>query len=614
MKIYKKYDEIPERYRFDLDDLLKGQTIEELIEKWEKIRREINEVKDSKYDSSDAFLDYLKKEAEAEVLFNRIYNYISNNLNTNVVSPKFNSLYQIIFNKNAELEREAGSEINRIYKNAKKLKEWTKLKEFAVYKKNILDILESKKFALKPEVEEYLNSTSSGRPSLSNVFGIISDSETDYGFATDSKGKQHKITDGNFIKLLSSKDQNLRKSAYINYYKGQYKHRQSLTSLLLAHFKRISVDAKARKYHSAVQSLTWNDRVDDNLLTTIYTNVQDNMSLIHKFYETKAQFFTKKFGKKPQKWDHQLKLFNVKDTYKIEEAQKLVQEALKPLGKEYSSVVENAFKQRWVDYVNVENKRSGAYSIGASYGIDKIYILMNYDYTIKSVSTLAHEMGHSLHSYYSNKNQPQELSQYPIFLAEIASVFNQLMLMDYLLQNNKSDKLRFLLLEEAMTEFVGTIIRQIQWSNYEYELYSAMDKELPLNSFEDVEQLYERVIKKYLTNKDQQKLEKAKNKYENIRAVNVPHFYYSFYVYKYAVGYIAANAFFQKYKMHGKTALDDYINNFLSAGSSDWPVEILKKAGIDLYDKNIYQLAFGNFKSMLDEYISLGKKLFKNKK
>ncbi|MGY6171777.1 oligoendopeptidase F [Candidatus Mycoplasma pogonae] len=614
MKIYKKYSDIPEQYRFDLEYLLEGKDIDFWIKKTEKMYRDLIVIKDSKYDSSEAFLAALKKNEKLELITNKLHNYVSNKLNTNIVDTEMNQLVAKLEELETELAKEMGNESTRLFKNSKKVKQWLKLPEFAIYKKNLELELASQKHYLKPEIEEYVLKTSNIEADPESIFSILTDSEIDYGYAIDSKGKKHKITDGTYFVLLESPDEALRKDAHKKYLASQYKHRQSLAKLLIQKFKKTSVTAELRKYNSAVEALTYNDRVDEKLLNILFENIQKNMFLFHKFNDAKKKFFKLKFNKKMQAYDRLLKLVNIKNRYSVEESQVLVAKALEPMGKEYSNIVQKAFVERWVDYINVPNKRSGAYSIGQSYGLDKKYILMNFDYTLESVSTLAHEMGHSMHSYYSDKTQPQELASYPIFLAEIASIFNELMLTDYLLKNSKSDELRFFVLGEAIRAFQNTVVRQIIFAQYEYQVYKALDKKVPLSNFEDLEAIYEAVEAKYMSEKQIRSRAKAKDKKANIIAVTIPHYYYNFYVYKYALGYIIANAFFQKYKQDGKSAIDNYIKNFLSAGSRKWPVELLKDAGVDLYDSQVYNTAFKNLDTLVSDYIRLGNKIFNKKK
>lgn len=275
---------------------------------------------------------------------------------------------------------------------------------------------------------------------------------------------------------------------------------------------------------------------------------------------------------------------------------------------EYPEIVKKAIDERWIDYINVPSKRSGAYSIGGAAGMKKIYILMNFDGTLESVNTLCHEMGHSMHSYFSNKCQSPLRSSYPIFLAEIASIFNELLLNDYLISKSKNIQQQFYLLDSSINDFIGTVLRQTMWSNFEFDLYNAIDENKPLNTYEEIEKLYVENEKKYSTTSKSIKLGDPRNVY----SVMVPHFYYYFYVYKYALGYIVANVFFQKYKQEGQEALKNYINKFLSAGDIDWPANILKDAGVDIYNEDIYNLAFEVLNQKVDKYIKLGKKIFKN--
>lgn len=229
---------------------------------------------------------------------------------------------------------------------------------------------------------------------------------------------------------------------------------------------------------------------------------------------------------------------------------------------------------------------------------------MNFDFTINSVHTLAHELGHSLHSYYSDLHQDYHNSSYPIFLAEIASIFNELMVDDYLLKNQDDDKLKFDIVFQKISTFISTVQRQVIWADYEATLYKKMDSGELTGSYDDFVKIYEQIIKKYKPNDDEI------DEKSFIYSVIVPHYYYGYYVYKYAIGYLAANVFFQKYKKEGKTAIKNYIENFLSKGGSDWPSEILKQAGVDLSDPEMYRQAFSVLESQIDEYIRLGKKIF----
>ncbi|MGL5204759.1 MAG: oligoendopeptidase F [Metamycoplasmataceae bacterium] len=609
MKIYKKYKDIPKKYQFDLEYLLEGKKIEDLIKKYFKLLEIKILEKDSKYESSENYLKHLKNSEKTSILANKISNYISNNISINVVSPEFHKLQDDLEFKLFEFNKRLGSETNRFFAHEDKLKEWIKLPSFETYKKDILFVLDGKKHKLSNEIEEFIKKISRAEISSADVFSILYNSELNYKEAISKSGKKIKISLANRTSLLKSSDESIRKSTYTNWTDAYLQHKGTFSNLLYQHFKHISTWSLERKYDSSVAALIDEDQVDTRLLETLYNSVQKNNYNFQRFLKLKKEFFAIKFKKPMREWETMWPLVSVEVDYSIEQMQNEVHLALKPLGKEYHEKVKEMFHERWIDYIPVDNKRSGAYSIGGSYGLDKKYILMNFDGSIRSVATLAHEIGHSMHSYFSDNEQPIHLASYPIFLAEIASIFNELMLQDYLINKTNDYKLKFHLLSEAIEDFEGTVRRQTMWSNYEYDLYNLIDKGKPISTFDAIKEVYAKNAKKYELKKNQ-KFDKDS---KLIAAVIVPHFYYDFYVYKYAIGFIVANAFFQKYKNGGKLELENYINKFLKAGARDWPVQILKDAGIDLYNTSIYDQAFDILKTKIDEYERIGRKLFKKR-
>ena len=605
MKQYKKYSDVPSKYKFDLNFLLEGKKIEDLID---LLFKELNKelvIKDSKYNDEKTYLEYLKNQEKTTILFNKISNYISNNLSINVVDRNFNKLSEELSFRFFNFQKELGSETNRIFKNESKLKKWIKLKEFEPFKKDIEFVLEQKKHKFANEIEEFIKRISRADIDAYELFSIITNSELDYKYATSSKNKKIKISPANRMHLMLNKDEQIRKTTQKNWINAYLDHKNSLSSLLYQHIKSISIWSLERKYNSTIESLINEDKVDVKLLETLYSHVKENTNIFVKYKQAHKKFFKIKYKKQFKSWDSYLPLVKIQNNYTIEESQSIVKEALKPMGKEYCSILDKMFKENWVDYCIVDNKRSGAYSIGNTYGVDKKLILMNHDGKLESVSTLAHEAGHSIHSYFSDKNQPYNLSQYPIFLAEIASIFNELMLNDYLINNTKDLKTKFYLLSKSIDDFDATVRRQTMWSEYEFNLYNKIDQGEAFSTFDLIKEVYKDVAKKYSS--PDVKFNKDEDLYG---AIMVPHYYYDFYVYKYAIGYLVANYFFNQYKKEGKKALENYINNFLKKGSFDWPLDLLKKAGVDLYDKNFYIDAFKQLEEKVDQYIKLGKKIF----
>lgn len=607
LKKYNSYSDVEEKYKWDIEDILGNKTYQQLEDEYFDLYSKIIEIKDSKYNSLDQYVEYIELSKKFLILGNRISNYLDNKLNINIVDPTINKTISLFETKSQEYAKKLGSEANRIFQHKDKIKTWINDNRLIEVKKDLEATLQELDHKLSDDVENYLNDTASGSPVPEDIFSIISDSEVDFGNVL-IKNKKIKITEGNRIALLKNKDEQVRKDVYFNYLNGYLKNKQSLARLLYQHIKEISVNALYRKYNSSLESILLQDHVDKKLLSIIYDAVQKHMYIFKKYNNAKKQFFKAKFNKKLEKWDYFLDLVNVKSSYTIEEAQKILLDVISIMPYEYPEVVKKAIDERWVDYINVPSKRSGAYSIGGAAGMKKIYILMNFDGTLESVNTLCHEMGHSMHSYFSNKCQSPLRSSYPIFLAEIASIFNELLLNDYLISKSKNIQQQFYLLDSSINDFIGTVLRQTMWSNFEFDLYNAIDENKPLNTYEEIEKLYVENEKKYSTTSKSIKLGDPRNVY----SVMVPHFYYYFYVYKYALGYIVANVFLQKYKQEGQEALKNYINKFLSAGDIDWPANILKDAGVDIYNEDIYNLAFEVLNQKVDKYIKLGKKIFKN--
>ncbi|WP_228846678.1 M3 family oligoendopeptidase [Metamycoplasma hominis] len=571
LKKYNSYSDVEEKYKWDIEDILGNKTYQQLEDEYFDLYSKIIEIKDSKYNSLDQYVEYIELSKKFLILGNRISNYLDNKLNINIVDPTINKTISLFETKSQEYAKKLGSEANRIFQHKDKIKTWINDDRLIEVKKDLEATLQELDHKLSDDVENYLNDTASGSPVPEDIFSIISDSEVDFGNVL-IKNKKIKITEGNRIALLKNKDEQVRKDVYFNYLNGYLKNKQSLARLLYQHIKEISVNALYRKYNSSLESILLQDHVDKKLLNIIYDAVQKHMYIFKKYNNAKKQFFKAKFNKKLEKWDYFLDLVNVKSSYTIEEAQKILLDVISIMPYEYPEVVKKAIDERWIDYINVPSKRSGAYSIGGAAGMKKIYILMNFDGTLESVNTLCHEMGHSMHSYFSNKCQSPLRSSYPIFLAEIASIFNELLLNDYLISKSKNIQQQFYLLDSSINDFIGTVLRQTMWSNFEFDLYNAIDENKPLNTYEEIEKLYVENEKKYSTTSKSIKLGDPRNVY----SVMVPHFYYYFYVYKYALGYIVANVFFQKYKQEGQEALKNYINKFLSAGDIDWPANILK--------------------------------------
>ncbi|MGZ9432810.1 M3 family oligoendopeptidase [Mycoplasma sp. 613B] len=604
MKSYKKYSDIPEKYRFDLESLLENKKIEVIIQEYWISKNEELKYKDSKYENIESFIYFKELENKNELKLNKIINYLSNKLSINSVDPIISKIQVKFENDLDEFNKQNGSEINRLYKNIDKVKEWIKDERLKSFKYELTQILDFQKHKLSDEIENFLLDINKANPDFSEIFQVLSDVETDLGYGITSKNKKIKITHSNYSLLMKNKDRNLRKTTFNSYLNSYFKNKNTYAKLLIQHFSRISTFALKRKYNSSVESFISEDYIEENMLQTLFNNVKKLKPLLKKFQKYDSLFFKAKFNQKKEYYDSFVDLVDKKEIYSVEEAQEIYKKSLSIMGQEYNDVSQKAFNERWIDYMNCDGKTSGAYSISNAYGLDKIFISMNWDYTLESVLTLAHEMGHSMHTYYSNKNQDQNNAEYPILLAEIASIFNELVVSDYLKENAKNDLAKLQILRKNIQDFISTVVKQTFWSNYEYHVYNAIDKNQEISTFDDLAKIYSNTYKEYFASG-------FKNEKSLIFATIVPHFYLDFYVYKYAIGFLVANYFFNDYKINGPKSLENYIHNFLSAGGKDKPSIILQEAGINLKNDDLYINSFQILSKNIEEYTKLGKKIFK---
>ncbi|WP_322910890.1 oligoendopeptidase F [Mycoplasmopsis felis] len=606
-KQFSSYKDIPKQYKFDLDDILKGKQIDSLIEEFKSIKEQRIKIKDSKYNSIEEYLADIDLSEKETILSFKIHNYISNNLNTDLINPVYKKLDNDFNFLNHELDKRFGSEENRFFANIEKMKIWKNDPRLLSYKRHIEDQISYFEHKLDDNIEEYLIKTSIGQPDPHKIFSILSNSELDYGIIKTKNGKKIILNPTNYHQLLKNDDEEIRKQTYTKYWNAYISHKDTFAELLYQHFKSLTTEAEIRKYKSAVNMLTSKDKVSDAILLKLFEKVSQSRNILKTYKKWNDKFYKIKFKKDKKIWDSARELVNVKTNYTVSEMNELAKESLKPFGSEYYEQVNKAINENWIDYMSTKTKRSGAYSIGGTYGIDKKYILMNFEGTLRSVETLVHELGHSMHSYFSDKNQDLQGSQYPIFLAEIASIYNELMLSDYLLKNSKDDKFKFKILDSMIQGFIGTVLKQVNWANYEYDLYQGIASGQVSSSYDSISKVYYQNNSKYsLTNQKYSIL-------NTIQSIYVPHYYYGFYVYKYAIGHLVGIYFFKKYKTEGQTALKNYIDNFLSAGGSDYPINILKKVGVDLEDNQFYEDGFTFIQELIQEWLKLGKKIFKIK-
>lgn len=445
----------------------------------------------------------------------------------------------------------------------------SKNKKLEKYSFNLEKIFRYKDHILSKEEEQIISLASTAFGTPDNAFSALDNADAEFGYITVN-GKKTKLTHSNFIKLMTSKDRNIRKTVFKKYYNFFVKHNETISELYKGQIKEDTFMSKVRKFASPLKQSMFNDNITVEVYKNLINTMHQNLQPMYDYLE-----FRKDYLKVDKLHMYDLYTDLVEGTPKeftFEEAKNIILEALKPLGDKYITDLTNAFNNRWIDKYPNEGKRSGAYQWG-SYGVDP-YVSVNFEGTEDSVSTLAHELGHAMHSYYSDNTQPHIYAQYPIFLAEIASTVNEVLLNEYLIANAKDDNEKLLYITSFLDKFRTTVYRQIMFAEFEMLIHDAYTKGEPLTN-KVLNETYYKLNKLYYgKNVISDKL----IQYEWSR---IPHFYTSFYVYKYATGFCAALSIASDILNGKENACEKYLE-FLKSGSSKYPLDTLKNCGVDM--------------------------------
>jgi len=462
-------------------------------------------------------------------------------------------------------------------------------KTLAEYRKYFEDLYRGKPYILSEEIENILAQTEEMANSASNAYGMLLNADMTFEDAIDSNGKAYKLTNGSYISLMMNNDRMLRKDAFKKYYKGYEANINTIASLLQSEVKKNIFNSKVRGFKSARESALFKNNISVDVPDALIKAVNENFE---PFYDYMA------LRKDVLGYD-ELHLYDIYNTivedveYDVpyEEAQETILGALSVLGTAYTDVVKDAFDHQWIDVYETEGKRSGAYSSGTYESYP--YILLNYKENVDNMFTLAHEMGHSMHSYLTHKKQPYIYGNYSIFVAEVASTTNEALLNDYLMKTLKDSNKRKYILNHYLEQFRGTIYRQTMFAEFERDIHAKVEAGGALTA-EYLCDHYLSLNKKYYG--DHVVIDEE-IKYEWAR---IPHMYMNFYVYQYATGFSAAIALASKILTEGEVAVKDYLT-FLSSGSKDYPLEVLKKAGADMTTDQPVKNALETFSVVVKE-------------
>lgn len=584
-------NKIENKFKWTIDEMYKDESsIEEDIQKVKNLIEEGKQYKGKLADSEENLYKALNISEQASRILQNLYVYthMKSHEDTRINKNQANATKTDMLS--TELSMATSYIVPEIIAmDNNKLENYLKDEKLSHYKKYVDEILRLKPHTLNEREEELLAAVSdlSGVPE--NVYDMLSFADLQFPEIKDEKGENVKVTHSNFSLFLKSKDKRVRKDAFDAVYSTYGQFKNTFASTLYGGIKGEIFYAKTRKYESALQGSLFQDDVSVDVYNNLIEAVHENLNSLNKYCNLKKKFLGLDEINMYDLYVPLTENFDMKIPY--EKAQEIILEALKPLGEEYGENVKKAFSQGWIDVYGNEGKQGGAYSWG-SYD-SKSYILLSYKDDLNSLFTLIHEMGHSMHSYYSKNNQPYLYSGYKIFVAEVASTLNELLLINYLLKNASSKEERIYLLNYYLEQFRTTVYRQTMFAEFEKICHGKVEEGEPLTS-EEFTNIYYDLNKKYYG--------ESCNVNEDIGLewARIPHFFSNFYVYKYATGFSAACALSKQILEEGETAVERY-KEFLKSGGSDFPLNQLRKAGVDMEKKESVDEALHVFKELIDE-------------
>lgn len=587
-----KRDEIAPEFKWKLEDIYDSDTKwEEDFKKVKSLSSGIVKLKGHLGESADKLLECLKLSDELLLTNDRVFVYARMRRDENNANP----VYQALTDRAMALSTETYAAVSFIVPEIISIPE-NKIKDFInssndlkLYQQYINEILRQKKHILSEREEEILALSAEIAHAPHDIFTMFNNADIKFPSIKDEDSEEVEVTKGRYIKFLESKDRRVRQDAFHALYSSYIKHRNTLASTLTSNIKKNRFYASIRKYDSSLEASLDSDNISVNVYDNLIETIDKNLPLLHRYL---------KLRKKALKLDelHMYDLYvpiveQPKTHISYKEALEIVEKGLHPLGSTYIGNLQQGIKSGWIDVYETEGKTSGAYSWGA-YKTHP-YVLLNYQGTINDVFTIAHEMGHALHSFYTNKTQPYIYSEYKIFVAEVASTVNESLLMRHMLESTSDKNEKAYLLNHYLEEFRGTVFRQVMFAEFEKITHAKIEQgeALTTQAFSDI---YRDLNKKYYGS------EVVVDEDIATEWARIPHFYTSFYVYKYATGFSAATSLSQQILKEGQPAVDRYIN-FLSSGSSDYPLELLKKAGVDLSTPKPVQDALDVFNDILGQ-------------
>lgn len=591
-----KREDINDKYKWNLEDLY--SSVDEWQQDKARIANRIDEI--SKYkgklaESADNLLYTLKTMYSIYREFSKFSSYASR-LKDQDLGNSFNeslaSQADALGTKISEAASFFDPEVLKIDQD-KMDQFYNKQPELKEYKIIIDNIQRLKPHTLTKGEEKILASFGLTAQNQYNVYGIFTNSEMPSPEVTLSNGEKIKLTSSGYVKNRTNPNRADRKKIFKEFFNKFGRFEKTIGANLTGQVKTDYVFAKDRKYDTALEAALNKFNVPTSVYKNLIKQINNNLPTLHRFLRLKKRMLGLDTLHYYDLYTSIVEKVDMKFT--VDEGQKEILKGLAPLGKEYTEVLKKAFSNRWIDYYPTEGKRSGAYSTGSEYD-NHPYILMNWTDDYNSLSTLAHELGHTMHSYLSNQNQPYQTSQYPIFVAEIASTCNENLLNDYMIKHAKNEKEKLFLLGSYLENLRQTLFRQVSFAEFELDIHTKIENGEPLNG-EIMSKLYYDIVKKYYGHDEGICVVDPYIQYE---WAYIPHFYYNYYVYQYSTSIVYATAFSEKILAEGKPAVEKYFN-IIKGGGSDYPINLIKKAGVDPMSAEPFDLAIKRMNDVMDQ-------------
>ena len=595
MKTIPLRKDVKQSDKWDLTSLFKTeQDWEFSLSKITEIANKISEYQGQIKDSAQKMLEVLKLNEEMEQIAESVGSYAFLLTTTDAGDSTYQDKQGRYMMAAVEAQTKTCfivTEIQEIPED--ELKTRMNLPDYAAYKIFLEKLLHQKPYILSEKEERLFALQAESSGTAKKAFSMLTNVDMDFGTVKTSEGELP-LTQTTYSSFMENPDRNIRKEAYTKFYKTFDNHKNTIATLYAGNVQQDIYHARARGYKSSLQMALYPDNVPEEVYRNLISTVRENLSTLHKFYSLRKKILKLD---ELRHYDVYVPLVSeIKCTTPYEEAVEILRNALSPLGKDYTDILCNGLLNGWVDRYENKGKRSGAFSAGAYTGYP--YILLNYkEDVLRDVFTMAHEGGHSMHSYFSAKSNPFMCYDYTIFEAEVASTFNEQLLFEYLLKNTTDEKMKAYLLCTRASDVLATLHRQTMFAEYELKAHELVENGTPL-SVEVLRSEYRKLLQDYFGP------EMVFEEESDLEGLRIPHFYNSFYVYKYSTGISAALALSDRVLNGGKSELEDYYK-FLKSGGSRYPIDSLKLAGVDMSKPEPIQAALNKFADLVEQISNL---------